>query len=130
MNTPKHLKHKPIVSINDYDKVDGKYAGKSDAKALSIGVAQYDKDEISAKIWRHTSGKWSRQSEEMPLHRVLDLSKLIVDSILLAKGSIKPKATLSNNDNLPDIENYYNNNKQHLDQRLKDLRDAINQLIP
>jgi hypothetical protein len=33
--------------------------------------------DISAKIWRHTGGKWSRQSEEMPLHRVLDLAVLI-----------------------------------------------------
>ncbi|HSG29054.1 MAG TPA: DUF6530 family protein, partial [Candidatus Krumholzibacterium sp.] len=33
--------------------------------------------DISAKIWRHTGGKWSRQSEEMPLHRVLDLAILI-----------------------------------------------------
>jgi len=32
---------------------------------------------ISAKIWRHTGEKWSRQSEEMPLHRVLDLAILI-----------------------------------------------------
>ena len=25
--------------------------------------------DISAKVWRHTGEKWSRQSEEMPLHR-------------------------------------------------------------
>ena len=30
--------------------------------------------DISAKVWRHTGGKWSRQSEELPLHRVLDLA--------------------------------------------------------
>jgi hypothetical protein len=33
--------------------------------------------EISAKVWRHTGGKWSRQSEELPLHRALDLALLI-----------------------------------------------------
>jgi len=36
--------------------------------------------DISAKIWRYTGEKWSRQSEEMPLHRVLDLAILIVKS--------------------------------------------------
>ena len=32
--------------------------------------------DISAKVWRHTGEKWSRQSEELPLHRVLDLAIL------------------------------------------------------
>jgi hypothetical protein len=32
--------------------------------------------DVSAKVWRHTGGKWSRQSEELPLHRVLDLAIL------------------------------------------------------
>jgi hypothetical protein len=64
----------------DYDRVDGRYAHRSDAKGLSLGLAQWNdrgKVEISAKIWRHTGEKWSRQSEEMPLHRVLDLAILI-----------------------------------------------------
>ena len=34
--------------------------------------------DISAKVWRNTSGKWSRQSEELPLHRVLDLVILVL----------------------------------------------------
>ena len=33
--------------------------------------------DISAKVWRYTGEKWSRQSEELPLHRVLDLAILI-----------------------------------------------------
>ena len=28
-------------------------------------------------MWRHTGDKWSRQSEELPLHRVLDLAILV-----------------------------------------------------
>lgn len=35
------------------------------------------KVDISAKVWRYTGEKWSRQSEEMPLHRVLDLAILV-----------------------------------------------------
>jgi hypothetical protein len=49
-------------------------------KGLSLGLAQWNergKVEIAAKIWRHPGEKWSRQSEEMPLHRVLDLAILI-----------------------------------------------------
>jgi hypothetical protein len=32
---------------------------------------------FSAKVWRYTGEKWSRQSEELPLHRIIDLAILI-----------------------------------------------------
>jgi hypothetical protein len=76
VNIPVALKHKPVIVSMDYDKIDGR-CEQSDAKGLSIGLAQWNdrgKVDVSAKIWRHTGEKWSRQSEEMPLHRVLDLA--------------------------------------------------------
>lgn len=85
MKIPTELKHKPVIVSEDYDKIDGNYANNSDAKGLSLGLAQWNDRgnlEISAKVWRHTGEKWSRQSEEMPLHRVLDLAILIVKSRL------------------------------------------------
>ena len=85
MNIPTTLKHKPVVVSENYEQVDGRYAYHSDAKGLSLGLAQWNdrgKVEISAKVWRHTGGKWSRQSEELPLHRVLDLAILIIRSLL------------------------------------------------
>ena len=78
MKSPKHLSHKPLVSVNDYDKVDGMYRNNTDAKALSIGYAQYDNNEIAMKVWRHVNGHWSRQSEELPIHRNLDLTILLL----------------------------------------------------
>ncbi len=80
MKIPTTLKHKPVVVSENYEQVDGRYAGKTDAKGLSLGLAQWNdrgKVDISAKVWRYTGEKWSRQSEELPLHRVLDLSILI-----------------------------------------------------
>lgn len=80
MKIPIHLKHKPVIVLEDYEAIDGKYQGGSDAKGLSLGMAQWNDHrnvEISAKVWRHTEAKWSRQSEELPLHRVLDLAILI-----------------------------------------------------
>jgi hypothetical protein len=35
------------------------------------------KVDIFAKVWKHTGEKWSRQSEELPLHRVIDLAILV-----------------------------------------------------
>lgn len=83
MKIPTYLKHKPVIVAENYDNVDGRYAGHTDAKGLSLGLAQWNdrgKVEISAKVWRYTGEKWSRQSEELPLHRVLDLA------ILVARG--------------------------------------------
>lgn len=80
MKIPVNLRHKPILVSEDYEKIDGRGAPDSQARGLSLGLAQWNergKVEISAKVWRHTGDKWSRQSEEMPLHRALDLALLI-----------------------------------------------------
>lgn len=82
MKIPTTLKHKPVIVVEDYDRMDSDYID-SDAKGLSLGLAQWNdrgKVEISAKVWRYTGEKWSRQSEELPLHRVLDLAILIAKS--------------------------------------------------
>lgn len=80
MKIPTTLKHKPVIVSENYEDIDGRNAYNSDAKGLSLGLAQWNdrgKVDISAKVWRHTGGKWSRQSEELPIHRVIDLSILI-----------------------------------------------------
>jgi len=81
MKIPTTLKHKPVIVSENYENVDGRNAYNSDAKGLSLGLAQWNdrgKVDISAKVWRYTGEKWSRQSEELPLHRVLDLAILIL----------------------------------------------------
>lgn len=80
MKIPTNLKHKPVIVVENYDDVDGRYAHNSDAKGLSLGLAQWNdrgKVDISAKVWRYTGEKWSRQSEELPIHRVMDMAILI-----------------------------------------------------
>lgn len=77
MKIPTTLKHKPVIVSENYENVDGRYAYNTDTKGLSLGLAQWNdrgKVDISAKVWRHTGEKWSRQSEELPLHRVIDLA--------------------------------------------------------
>lgn len=80
MKIPVTLKHKPVITCENYENIDGRNAYDSETKGLSIGLAQWNdrgKVDISAKVWRFTGEKWSRQSEELPLHRVLDLAILI-----------------------------------------------------
>lgn len=85
MRIPTTLKHKPVIVAEDYGNIDGRTAYQTDTQGLSLGLAQRNdrgKLDISAKVWRYTGEKWSRQSEELPLHRVIDLAILICRSKL------------------------------------------------
>ncbi len=91
MKIPTTLKHKPVITVENYENVDGRTAYQSDAKGLSLGLAQWNdrgRVDISAKVWRYTGEKWSRQSEELPLHRVLDLAILNLPRARLFRGCV------------------------------------------
>lgn len=100
MKIPNHLKHKPVIVVENYDQIDGRWAGDTDAMGLSLGLAQWNERgnvDISAKVWRHTDKKWSRQSEELPLHRILDLAILILET----KKQIDNSSLNSENTKIP-----------------------------
>lgn len=90
MNAPTHLKHKPVLEVADYHQIDGPYKPEeTDAKALSLGLAQWNEageTALSVKSWREVDGRWSRLSEELPIHRALDLATLAVSAIDYAKN--------------------------------------------
>ena len=79
---PNHLDHKPVYAI-PYVPFDGMFANDTDCQYLSIGLAQWDSNHVSLKTMRF-SDKWSRQAEEIPLHRIIDssilISKVLFDS--------------------------------------------------
>ena len=79
-NTPRPApvrKHCPILSV-DYEQTDSE-SGYGDAHFMDIGQSTWNKDDLSAKLWRwaYAGERWSRQSEELPLSRVLDLAILV-----------------------------------------------------
>ena len=41
MKIPVSLKHKPVIVSENYENIDGRNAYKSDAKGLSLGLAQW-----------------------------------------------------------------------------------------
>lgn len=138
MKTPKHLKHKPILEVADYDSMDGHRANATDAKCLSLGVAQWNGGlgtELSAKVWRQVDDRWSRQSEELPLNRVLDLATLVCKSKLYSDGKslvskgdfVVSKTERSElHDKILKIE--FDKNKEHLDKSFKRLARALKEL--
>ncbi|MEJ6080872.1 DUF6530 family protein [Vibrio sp. 1-Bac 57] len=138
MKTPKHLKHKPILEVADYDSIDGHRANNTDAKCLSIGVAQWNgslETELSAKVWRQVDNRWSRQSEELPLNRVIDLATLVCESKLYSDGkklSSKGNFIISKTErsDLHDkiLKMELEGNKEYLDKGFKRLAKALKEL--
>jgi len=119
MKVPTHLKHEPVFGIEDYNKIDGIYAGRgSDAPCLSIGIAQWNQrgsQDISVKVWRnngsetndYADGNWSRMSEELPIHRNLDLTILICEVMYMLKNNPSQKSI--NPQNQTEIQKIFEN---------------------
>lgn len=134
---PLHLKHKAVVML-PYEAFDGPYAGNTDAKYLSLGRAQWNEDnehnpDISAKVWRYPDSKWSRMSEELPLHRIADLCILMAK--VLSEGEatsvIIPAGTFENQDaaielkKLDDLPESFNVERERITRRLRKLREVL-----
>ncbi len=142
MKIPTHLKHIPLIKLENYDKIDGPYKNNSDAKGLSVGIAQWNgagEADISAKVWRYTGEKWSRQSEELPVHRVFDLATLICSAMQYSANGDQLPTTSSFNVSLADSEQdrarligvmkeQFLANKEHLDASLDRLVEALKKL--
>lgn len=76
--------HKPVVVSENYDRVDGRHARNTDVQALSLGLTResdHKKAAITAKVWKNAGENGASQPEELPLHRVLDLSLLLCRSL-------------------------------------------------
>lgn len=74
---PDQIAHSPVYGL-EYNAHDPDREGDSDVHWLTIGRSQWDPDEPSAKVVRHSGQRWSRQSEELPLARLVDLVTLLV----------------------------------------------------
>lgn len=126
-NIPHHLSHKPIIGV-DYMAAD-KHAGAGDAEFLSIGKAQWNNEDISAKVFRkREDGGWSRQSEELPLWRVLDLATLIISRITGHRSTLK-ELVVSQND-VATLDAFLRDNMQLYMTRIREINSLLNSDIP
>lgn len=126
---PKHLKHTPIYAV-DYEQIDE----SGDAKFLSIGHAQWNKNDFSVKIFRKVltdEEKWSRQSEELPFWRVFDLAIMICSVIKNNDGGNgtsceTPKCVSNGKEKSACVK--YLTSKDSLHKRMKELKDLLNSI--
>lgn len=84
MEFPDHIAHKPVYVV-PYFEHEPESAHDTDAQFITVGWSQWNADEPSAKVVRHSGQRWSRQSEELPLSRLIDLT--ILTAMALGEGS-------------------------------------------
>jgi Family of unknown function (DUF6530) len=80
---PDQILHTPVYVV-PYFAHDPGQEGNTDAQFLSVGWSQWDDEEPAAKVVRHSGQRWSRQSEELPLGRLVDL--VILTALAFGKG--------------------------------------------
>lgn len=119
---PLHLNHKPIIGV-DYKSIDEK-AGAGDAHYLSIGRSQWDPEDVSAKVIRWTGDRWSRQNEELPLWRVLDLAILVISNLTGQQSTLKEFVV--NDDDLIFLNSFFTENMELYQDKLLDLKSLLN----
>lgn len=79
---PTWLRHKPVVAC-DYREINESLGALdyANARFISVGHAQYNADEASVKMFRWSSNRWSRQSEEVPVQRLPYMMAMLLAAI-------------------------------------------------
>ena len=120
---PRHLTHKPIVWV-DYkqrDLIANPNAG--DAEFLSIGRATWFDKDCSVKVWRKLeNGIWSRQAEELPIYRLLDMCILFLSKYYNVDCCLGDKNITEDIDYL---EYYLASHKSIFDTRISEIKRII-----
>ena len=78
------MNHKPVIVSDNYGEVDGRFAGATDVRALSLGLPQGNEEgqaNVAARVWRDADEQATEQSFELPIHRILDMSILVCSAL-------------------------------------------------
>jgi Family of unknown function (DUF6530) len=84
LDFPDQIAHTPVY-VMPYFAHDPGRENDTDAQFITLGWSQWDDDEPSAKVVRYSGKRWSRQSEELPLARLVDLT--ILTALAVDEGS-------------------------------------------
>lgn len=86
MTIPNMMDFKPVFSVKDYHKADGKKAWTEEEKKISLGLQNVDQQpEMMAKIMIDD------QAVELPINRVLDLTILLAQTSLYLRDAYRFK---------------------------------------
>ncbi len=132
LDFPDQISHTPVFLV-PYFYHDPGNEGNTDAQYISVGWSQWDDDQPSAKVVRYAeSGRWSRQSEELPLARLIDLT--ILTALAYGRGAgftTLDTGLLRNQDQPIDVAYGSKRDRQGMVEALREdatLRDRIRKL--
>jgi len=114
MPFPDHIAHAPVYAL-PYNALDPDRPGDTDVQFLSVGWSQWDRHELSAKIVRYSGKRWSRQSEEIPLSRLIDLASVVALVFERPEGPVSVDPDFFENQPAP----------MHIKQKPQKARDAL-----
>jgi len=140
---PQHLGHKPVYAM-PYQFFEGSPPGNTDSRYLSVGLAQWNPNDVSIKIMRHTGNRWTRQAEEVPLSRAIDMATFLTHVLAGSEGEVvqmRP-GTFENQDEeltverdrnrsiseMAQFDTYVDRHKPYLKKRLNALADLLIEL--
>ena len=70
------MNKKIVMTVNDYDRIDGRNAYQSDIKRLTLGapvLEENKKMQIAVQIWKENNEGQLEMDTELPIHQVFDL---------------------------------------------------------
>jgi len=127
--------HSPVITTTEFRTIDDQenFGRWTDARALSLGRAQWDRDEFSVKAWRTVNGHWSRQSEEVPLHRALDMALMVISGMIEQKTNVLPghhlELEVMQPQELNDLRDFIKDRSGLLEERVRELLLLIEQYL-
>lgn len=81
-----------VLTVNGYEKVDGRNAYQSQVKRLTLGVPTMQENknmQIAAQIWNENENGELEISTELPIHQIFDLMILLSRSLLYFKEAYR-----------------------------------------
>ncbi|CUX22852.1 DUF6530 family protein [Clostridium sp. C105KSO13] len=86
------MNEKVVITSNDYDRIDGRNAYKSDIKRLTLGAPMLEENkemQIAAQIWKADKDDKLILAQELPVHQVFDMMILLSRTLLYFKEAYR-----------------------------------------
>lgn len=128
---PTHLAHKPIIACAYSELFNADY---EDTQYISIGRAQYNNNAVSVKMLRYSGKRWSRQSEEIPIHRMAYMMQMFLTGIVHTQ--LKEGRTFQSSaheevvtpEDMDFLKTELNANRKEIIEGLQAVKDLLNQI--
>lgn len=132
---PTWLHHTPILAC-DYQELNRTVLQKDydDPRFISVGRAQYDPDNLSVKIFRHSGNRWSRQSEEVPIQRLPFMMAMMLNAIYRVQHKDQKRFKTDLDERLVRPEDLdfmgecFDEYKELICKGLKEIKDLVNRI--